>query len=92
MAGDYVVLAELHRRHQAWRISRGEKEWSSRALGDALEESGCEYKRDRISVYPSAALFEFATPEDLTEALARGLPAVRLTDRLAVVPNEERID
>lgn len=49
-------------------------------------------KRDRITVYPSAALFEFATPEDLAEALARGLPAQRLTDRLAVVAGESRID
>jgi hypothetical protein len=49
-------------------------------------------KRERLSVYPSAALFEFATLEDLNDALARGLPAVRLTDRLAVVPNEGNID
>jgi hypothetical protein len=49
-------------------------------------------KRERLSVYPSAALFEFATPEDLNEALARGLPAVRLTERLAVVPDENSID
>lgn len=49
-------------------------------------------KRERITVYPSAALFEFATPADLNEALARGLPAVRLTDRLAVVVKESEID
>ena len=49
-------------------------------------------KRDRITLYPSAALFEFATPADLTDALNRGLPAVRLTDRLAVVPRESDID
>jgi len=49
-------------------------------------------KRDRITVYPSAALFEFASPEDLDEALSRGLPAQRLTDRLAVVASEGRID
>ncbi len=60
------------------------------AVADSLRTWSA--KRDRISVYPSAALFEFATPEDLTDALARGLPAVRLTDRLAVVPNEDRID
>ncbi|MFO0864274.1 MAG: hypothetical protein U0744_06395 [Gemmataceae bacterium] len=28
-------------------------------------------KRERITVYPSAALFEFVTPEDLAEALSR---------------------
>jgi hypothetical protein len=49
-------------------------------------------KRDRISVYPAAALFEFADADSLQEALARGLPAVRLTDRLAAVPNESAID
>ena len=49
-------------------------------------------KRDRISIYPSAALFEFPGPAELADALARGLPAVRLTDRLAIVPNEGAID
>jgi hypothetical protein len=49
-------------------------------------------KRERISVYGSAALFEFASPEDLNEALARGLPGVRLSDRLALVTNEGAVD
>jgi hypothetical protein len=49
-------------------------------------------KRDRISVYPSAALLEFGTTEELNEALARGLPAVRLSERLAVVASEAAID
>jgi hypothetical protein len=49
-------------------------------------------KRDRISIYPAAALFEFPGPTELADALARGLPAVRLTDRLAIVPNEAAID
>jgi hypothetical protein len=49
-------------------------------------------KRERLSVYPAAALFEFASAEDLDAALARGLPAVRLTERLAVVANEKDID
>jgi hypothetical protein len=49
-------------------------------------------KRERLGVYAAAALFEFSTPEDLTEALNRGLPAVRLTDRVAVVANEKDID
>ncbi len=49
-------------------------------------------KRERISVYPSAALFEFASAQDLQEALARGVPAVPLTDRLAVVARESDID
>lgn len=49
-------------------------------------------KRERIQVYPSASLMEFSSASDLQEALSRGLPAVRLTERLAVVANEADID
>jgi hypothetical protein len=49
-------------------------------------------KRDRISIFPAAALFEFPGPAELADALARGLHAVRLTDRLAIVPNESSVD
>ena len=49
-------------------------------------------KRDRISIYNSAALLEFGSPQDLHEALARGLPATRLSDRLAVVADDSAID
>jgi hypothetical protein len=49
-------------------------------------------KHDRISIYASAAVLEFNTPEDLQEALARGLPGVRLSERLVAVPQEELID
>jgi hypothetical protein len=49
-------------------------------------------KRDRITVYPSATLLEFATPEDLQEALARGVPGIRISDRMAVVANEEEME
>ncbi|HTU91509.1 MAG TPA: helicase-associated domain-containing protein [Gemmataceae bacterium] len=49
-------------------------------------------KRDRITMYPSATLLEFGSIEDLNEALARGLPAVRLSDRLLVVASEEAIE
>jgi hypothetical protein len=49
-------------------------------------------KRDRITIYPSAALLEFGSGEELNEALARGMPAVRLTDRLALVPHDDDID
>jgi hypothetical protein len=45
-------------------------------------------KRERISVYPSAVLLEFTSPDHLSEALARGLPGVPLSDRLAVVAHE----
>jgi hypothetical protein len=49
-------------------------------------------KRERITVYPSAALFEFASEEELNDALSRGLPATRISDRLAVVASEQQID
>jgi hypothetical protein len=49
-------------------------------------------KRDRLSLYPSATLFEFLEAKDLDDALARGLPATRLSDRLAVVKSESEID
>jgi hypothetical protein len=49
-------------------------------------------KRDRLTIYPSAALLEFNSPDDLTEALSRGLPAVRLGNTLAVVASEDQID
>jgi hypothetical protein len=49
-------------------------------------------KRERISIYASATLFEFATPADLEDALARGLPALALSDRLAAVANESDVD
>jgi hypothetical protein len=49
-------------------------------------------KRDRISIYPAATLFEFASPEDLNEALARGLPGIRLSERLLAVASENGVD
>jgi hypothetical protein len=49
-------------------------------------------KRERLSVYPSATLFEFASAEDLTEALARGLAGIRLAERLVLVADEVAID
>jgi len=49
-------------------------------------------KRDRITVYPAATLLEFGSPDDLNEALARGLPGVRVSNTLAIVVNEDDID
>jgi hypothetical protein len=49
-------------------------------------------KRERIQVYTSAAVLEFASPAELQEALARGLPGLRLSDRLLAVPDESAID
>jgi hypothetical protein len=49
-------------------------------------------KRERITVYSSATLIEFATPDDLNEAMARGLKAVRIADNMAVAAGEDQID
>jgi hypothetical protein len=49
-------------------------------------------KHERIGVYPSAVLLEFASAEHLTEAITRGLPAVRLSDKLAVVAREADVN
>jgi hypothetical protein len=49
-------------------------------------------KRERISVYPAATLFEFGTADDLQEALARGLAGVRISERLLAVTGESTID
>jgi len=49
-------------------------------------------KRERISVYSAGAIFEFGSQAEMTEAIARGLPAIRLTDRLAIVANESAIE
>lgn len=67
---------------------------STRSLPSAVLDSLRTWsnKRDRITVYPSATLLEFASASDLNEALARGLPAVRIADALAVVASEEAIE
>jgi hypothetical protein len=49
-------------------------------------------KRERISVYSAGAIFEFGSAAEMSEAIARGLDAVRLTDRLAIVANESAIE
>jgi hypothetical protein len=49
-------------------------------------------KRDRLTIYPAAALLEFNSAEELNEALARGVPAMRLSDRLALIADESGID
>src|SRR5262249_1005714 len=49
-------------------------------------------KRERLTVHAAVTLFEFAGADDLNEALARGLPGVRLTGRLALVSGEGGVD
>jgi hypothetical protein len=49
-------------------------------------------KRDRIQVFSAASLFEFSSAAELDDAMARGLPAMRVSDRLAVVRDESAVD
>jgi hypothetical protein len=45
-------------------------------------------KRERIAVHTAATLLEFANPADLEAALARGLVAQKLTDRIGLANGE----
>jgi Helicase conserved C-terminal domain len=70
------------------------EQYSTRAVPEAVLDSLRTWsdKRERITVYPSATLLEFASAEDLDGAMARGLSSVRISDRLAVVVSEDAID
>ncbi|MFM7150228.1 MAG: helicase-associated domain-containing protein, partial [Gemmataceae bacterium] len=70
------------------------EQYGTRATPQAVIDSLRTWsnKRDRITIYPNAALIEFASPEDLEQALARGLPGIRITDTLAIVASEDQID
>src|SRR5207248_6941635 len=67
---------------------------STRALPQAVIESLRTWaeKRERLSIYTSAALFEFNKPDELEQALARGAPGIRISDRLLAVANENDVD
>ncbi len=49
-------------------------------------------KRERVVIHSSAMVLEFTSGPDLEEALGRGLMAVRLGERHALVDNEESVD
>jgi hypothetical protein len=52
------------------------------AVADLLQRWSS--KRERITVFTSAVLVEFATPAELDAAVGRGIVAVRLTDRIGI--------
>jgi hypothetical protein len=52
------------------------------AVADLLQRWAS--KRERITVYSSAVLVEFATSAELDVAMARGIVALRLTDRIGL--------
>ncbi|MBY0586918.1 helicase-associated domain-containing protein [bacterium] len=64
---------------------------SGRTLPGGVEESirTWSQKRERLTIYSQATLFEFASAADLEDALARGLVAARLTDRMVLVEEQE---
>ncbi len=64
---------------------------SGRPLPGGVEESirTWSQKRERLTIYPQATLFEFATTQDLEDAPARGLVASRITDRMVLVEEQE---
>jgi hypothetical protein len=68
--------------------------YGMKALPDAVVSALRTWssKRERIRVYPAGALFEFATADDLVDALARGTNLVRLDERLAVAPSDANLD
>jgi hypothetical protein len=70
------------------------EQYAMKAVPPAVVESLRTWadKRERITVYPAATLFEFASATDLHEALARGLPGIRLSDRLLAVASESEVD
>ncbi|HVS36015.1 MAG TPA: helicase-associated domain-containing protein [Gemmataceae bacterium] len=75
-------------------IRQALEQHSSKALPNAVLDllRTWSNKRERITIYPAATLLEFATPEDLQEALARGVPAVRISDRMAVAASEDAME
>lgn len=67
---------------------------ATRALPSAVLDSLRTWadKRDRITIYPAAALLEFDSAADLNDAFARGLLAERIADHMAVVASESAVD
>jgi hypothetical protein len=97
MKGEFPTPSQLTARQAKTHPSNSctpLEQHSTRGLPPAVLDSlrTCANKRDRITVYPAATLLEFASADDLNEALASGLPAVRLSDRLAVVASEGAIE
>ncbi|MGL5097945.1 MAG: helicase-associated domain-containing protein, partial [Planctomycetia bacterium] len=66
------------------RILSALEKYGGRALPSGLAESVRTWsqKRERVGLYQQATLLEFTTPEDLDEALQRGVVGVRISDRL----------
>lgn len=46
-------------------------------------------KRDRLAIYENVSLFEFASPEDMHDALSRGLEGEPVSDRILLVERSD---
>jgi hypothetical protein len=75
-------LIALFQRH-------GTRELSETVLGTLRSWAS---KRERVLVYPTALLLEFANNAELDRALGLGLVERRITDRIGLIPTEDRID
>lgn len=67
------------------------REHAGRPIPPGVEESirTWSQKRERVSIYQDASLFEFANNEDLQAALERGLVGTPVTDRIVLVENSQ---
>lgn len=65
---------------------------SGRPLPGGVEQSILTWgqKRERLAIYHNVALFEFPAPQDMQDAIARGLDAEPLTDRIALVEQPDK--
>jgi hypothetical protein len=89
-----TVYAALEEGETAETILEALREHGTRVVPPTVAQviKSWATKRERISVYAAATLFEFASSEDLESALARGLPAARLSERMAAVASETDVD
>lgn len=65
---------------------------SGRPLPGGVEQSILTWgqKRERLAIYENVALFEFSSKEDMQDAIAKGLEAEPVTDRIALVEQAEK--
>jgi len=75
-------------------IQRLLEQHSTRALPATVIDSLQRWssKRERITLWASATLFEFTAAEDLDSAFSRGLVSVKVTDRIGIAATGEEID
>lgn len=75
-------------------VTRTLERHSTRSLPDSVLETLRSWasKRERVQVYPNAVLLEFRTCGELEAAIKQGLVDQAITDRIGLVPSDDRID